>query len=91
MLTTCRVTSPEELKQLTLCRRGWCVRTPFALCLKSEVLGISSPYVWDTQMLWCPNVAFKVTALLPSLPSLGDWHMAVPVSTDTLVRGIVWF
>lgn len=50
VLTTCCVTFPEELKQLALCCRGWCVRTLPCL-LKSEVLGVSSPCVWDAQML----------------------------------------
>lgn len=42
-------------------------------------------------MLWCADLTFKVTALLPSPPLLCDQHVAVPVSTDNLVRGIVWF
>lgn len=34
VLTTRPVASPEEMKQLLVCRRGGCVRTPFALPLK---------------------------------------------------------
>lgn len=57
---------------------------PFAL-LESEVSGGLFPLcVWAAQMLWCPKVAFKVTALLPPL---GDLSLGA-VSTGTVVRGI---
>lgn len=43
MLATCGVTSPEDLKELALCPRGRCVRTPFTLSLNQKYLGSFTP------------------------------------------------
>lgn len=51
VLTTRPIASPEEMKQLLLCRRGGCVRTPFAVPLKIRNTGGVLPCVGCSRAL----------------------------------------